>query len=174
MFKRLLTRKKSGEAFTDFMASLISLLMMVFVLLFFIEMLTVINRQVNMDAVLRSNMLLLESQGRLTEQQSVVLIKELEGLGAENIEVYAINPNTGYFSDAPATLDASGSKLKPGVGTTRLVTQAGYGNRVGLKIVCDTPDNVFANLKWTSAFFTAQPENLTRKTVLMKVSTAKY
>ena len=167
MLKKLVTHKSKGQGFGELFSSLLAILALCVVVLFFIGTISVLNRQVNMDNTIRGFMLQMESQGYLTTVQQDELRTELTNLGAYN-GAYTIGDNTYNYDIKLEGWDPVARAWSE----QALGTAAGYGNRVGLKVTMTVPDNEYHPVYWLGQII--QQKLRVREAVITKVSTAKY
>lgn len=167
MLKKLITRKSKGQGFGELFSSLIGILAICVVVLFFVGTIQVLNRQVNMDSTIRGFMLQMESQGYLTSGQQEELRNELTNLGAYNGH-YTFGDNEYDFEIKLEGWDPYAKQWSEDA----IGVAAGYGNRVGLKVTMVVPDNEYNPKYWLGAVI--QQKARTRDVVITKVSTAKY
>lgn len=167
MLRKLVTHKSKGQGFGELFSSLLSILALCVVVLFFIGTIQVINRQVNMDNVIRGYMLQMESQGYLTDSQQNELKTELVNLGAYD-GVYTVGDDTVNYQITLEGWDPVAREWQ----TDAIGKAAGYGNRVGLKVTMTVPDNEYSPQYWLGQVI--QQKMRVREVVITKVSTAKY
>ena len=167
MLKKVITRKSSGQGFGELFSSLLQILALTVVVLFYVGTIQVLNRQVNMDSTIRGYMLQLEQQGYLTDGQMTEMRNELVSLGA-----YSGDVNIG------GTVHNYQIKIEGWDPTRRqwteaaIKTAAGYGRRCGLKVTMTVPDNEYHPQYCLGQVI--QQKLRTREVTITKVSTAKY
>ena len=167
MLIKLVTHKNKGQGFGEVFSSLIGIMALVVVVLFFVGTISVLNRQVNIDNIVRGYMLQMEQQGCLTAQQQKQLKKDLVALGVYDGTV-TIGGKPYTFS-----IKLEGWDAAKGVWQTQAIgTPAGYGNRVGIKITMTVPDNEYHPQYWLGTVIAQKTR--TREVVITKVQTAKY
>lgn len=161
----MMTRKREGSGFGELASSLIAIMAIVMVALFFIGAVESINRRVNIDMTVRGYVLSLESSGCLTTKQIDRLRKELVAAGMKEDTISIC----GYKSNGAGKFnwDADGSTTAKAIG---LQTPVGYGNRVGIKITGKVPDNPFI----LNGFWLESDSSKLTDMTIVKISTAKY
>lgn len=167
MFKKLVLHKHSGSGFGELFSSMVGILQLSVVVLFYIGTIQVLNRQVNMDSVIRGFMLQLESQGYLTEQQQDELKAQLVDLGAYD-GTYTFGSESHDFEIVIEGWDSSTNAWSEDA----INTAAGYGKRVGLRVTVTVPDNEYHPQYWLGNII--QQKLRTKNVVITKVQTAKY